>query len=896
MRTIRLIIAAVFTVSLYFLTPMAKSQTTAPAPGNLAIVATASTSFVSQDQTLAALNSGYDPRNSRDASHRAYGNWPRLGTQWVEYSWTQPISTNKIDVYWFADGRGIKLPGQCRLKYWNGTDFVVVPGTQGLGVRGSRYNTTTFPEITTTKLRLEFDSAAKGLDFSTGILQWKVYDSGNSPDFPPLVSAGPDRVVIQTGKTYLAASVKTIKSIAPALAWSKTSGPGDVTFDDSSSAVTTAAFSQPGDYILAMTATTGSLSASGSLHVHVDAPPAQAHLDPVYVSSFQINSQFWNDRIKNLIVNWIPHVYTKLSEPDLKEGGINNFVQAGNKLAGRPFTPRLGPPWADAYTHNCVESMCLALMVDPRGDSDIIAAQKAIRAKLDEWIPIILSAQEPDGYLQTRFTLDPRNPPHWSPRFRTEHEGYTAGYFIESAIADYRLTGGSDMRMFNAAKKLADCWYDHIGPPPKKAWFDGHEEIEHALIRFSVLVDQVEGPGKGDKYVELAKFLMDCRGGGTDYDQSYATATHQYQALGHAVRAAYLYTAMTDLVEQTADVNYQSSVQSIWDNLVNRKYYITGGIGSGETSEGFGEDFSLPNRAYCESCSGCGELFFQHSMNLAYADAKYADLYEQTLFNAVLGDLDLEGKNFYYANPLESPETGGARYPWHDCPCCVGNIPRTLLSLPTWIYSTDADGIYVNLYVGSTMTIKNVAGTDVRIVQTTDYPWNDKAVITLNPSAPAKFAIRLRLPHRDVSALYTSVPSADGISTITINGQQLDPIAMVAGYANLIRTWQPGDKIELTLPLTPQRVTADDRIAADRGRVALRYGPLIYNIEHADQPSLDIPLKSDSPLTTQWMPDLLGGVVAIKGTFADGSPMLAIPNYARCNRGGASIVWLRAQP
>ena len=221
---------------------------------------------------------------------------------------------------------------------------------------------------------------------------------------------------------------------------------------------------------------------------------------------------------------------------------------------------------------------------------------------------------------------------------------------------------------------------------------------------------------------------------------------------------------------ETSDVDYQSAVKSIWDDLINRKYYVTGGIGSGETSEGFGADYSLPNRSYCESCSGCGELFFQYEMNLAYQDSKYADLYEQTLYNAVLGDLDLEGKNFFYANPLESPAEGGERYPWHDCPCCVGNIPRTLLQLPTWMYSRSADSLYVNLYIGSTATVENVAGTNVQMVQSTDYPWSDRVSIAVRPATPTSFSIRLRLPHRNVSALYTSSPQADGITSIAVNG------------------------------------------------------------------------------------------------------------------------------
>jgi hypothetical protein len=287
-------------------------------------------------------------------------------------------------------------------------------------------------------------------------------------------------------------------------------------------------------------------------------------------------------------------------------------------------------------------------------------------------------------------------------------------------------------------------------------------------------------------------------------------------------------------------------------------------------------------------------------MNLTYRDAKYADLYEQTLYNAILGDLDVEGKNFYYANPLESPATGGARYPWHDCPCCVGNIPRTMLMLPTWMYSTGVDstgedGLWVNLFVGSTVTVPSVAGTSVQMVQTTDYPWSDKIAIKVNPAAPKEFAIRIRLPKRDVSELYSSSPSADGITSIAVNGQTISHPTAEQGYVVIRRNWSVGDWIDLTMPLVPQRIKADEHVAADRGRVALRYGPLIYNIEAVDQGSLDVPLKSDSALTSEWKPDLLGGVVVIQGKFADGSPMMAIPNYARCNRGGRSIVWMNAE-
>jgi DUF1680 family protein len=267
-------------------------------------------------------------------------------------------------------------------------------------------------------------------------------------------------------------------------------------------------------------------------------------------------------------------------------------------------------------------------------------------------------------------------------------------------------------------------------------------------------------------------------------------------------------------------------------------------------------------------------------MNLAYQDAKYADLYEETLYNAILGDIDLAGKNFYYQNPLDG---GGPRYAWHNCPCCVGNIPRTLLMLPTWMYVKSADSIYVNLFIGSTVTVENVAGAHVRMVQATDYPWSGKVSITINPSAEKRFRVKIRVPNRNVSSLYTSTPDANGITSISVNGSKLTP-NLDKGYAVIHRTWKAGDRIDLVLPMKVQRVKANEKIVADIGRVALRYGPLIYNAERVDQDITQV-LSPGSPLTTEWKGDLLGGVMVIKGAFANGEPLMAIPNYARLNRG-----------
>ncbi len=453
------------------------------------------------------------------------------------------------------------------------------------------------------------------------------------------------------------------------------------------------------------------------------------------------------------------------------QGGLDNFIEAAKALRGEPHGRHLGYVFSNAWVHQTIESICIALMVDPKGDKEIIAAQEKMKKTLEKWIPIILAAQEPDGYLQTAFTLrdTTRWKAKWAPETRGNHEGYVAGYFIESAINHYTLTEGKDTRLYDAAKKLADCWVKNIGPG-KKEWYDGHQEMEQALVRFGRFVNDMEGNGKGDSYIALAKFLLDNRNGGSEYDQSHVPVQQQYEAVGHAVRAAYNYSAMSDVAAETGDIDYQSAVISLWDNLVNKKLYITGGIGSGETSEGFGGNYSLGNNAYCEACSSCGLIFFQHKMNIAYHDAKYADLYEETMYNALLGSLDLEGKNFFYDNKLSESEM---RYDWHVCPCCVGNIPRTLLMIPTWTYVKSDDGIYVNMYVGSTIGVGKVAGTDLEMVQKTDYPWSGKVIIIVNPASNAKFTVNVRVPDRKTSDLYTPVPEVNSLKSLSVNGESV---------------------------------------------------------------------------------------------------------------------------
>jgi hypothetical protein len=513
--------------------------------------------------------------------------------------------------------------------------------------------------------------------------------------------------------------------------------------------------------------------------VKVELPPPADELHPVVTRAHTVTSPFWKSRTKALITTWIPHCIAQIERTDLIQGsnsgagGIDNFIEAAKALKGEPHAMHKGYVFSNAWVHQTVESISLAMMVDPEGDAEIIASQAKLKATLDRWIPIILSAQHPDGYLQTAYTLRDMMTPgsvpaadravwteRWQSTARGNHEGYVSGYFIESAINHFMMTEGQDRRLYNAAKKLSDCWCDNIlgDAAPKKDWFDGHQEMEQALVRFGRFVNEIEGTQTsqpGDRYIALAKVLLDNRKAGSEYDQSHLPVQQQYEAVGHAVRAVYTYSGMADVAVETHDVDYQSAVKSLWDNIVHKKYYLTGGVGSGESSEGFGPNYSLRNGSYCEACSSCGEIFFQWKLHLAYHDAKYADLYEQTLYNALYGAVDLKGTTFYYTNPLDA---NAQRNTWHSGPCCVGNMARTMLMLPTWTYSKSASAVHVNLFAGGRVNVGQVAGTDVEMVQTTNYPWDGKVTITVNPKVSKNFAVRVRVPTRDVSSLYRAEP------------------------------------------------------------------------------------------------------------------------------------------
>ena len=423
---------------------------------------------------------------------------------------------------------------------------------------------------------------------------------------PPLMAeAGADRFVVASGgedRTFLnawagyaepawkrvpwARRPESEPSGPPvAVRWSKKSGPGDVAFAEATSLVTTSTFSVPGEYVLQLEADNGRSRAISTFQVTFEPPPPPDALEPVGLRPYRIDSRLWSRTSKALIVTWIPHCIAQLERTDLKigSGGLDNFVEAARALRGEAHGAHKGYVFSNAYVHNTVEAMCTALMVDAQGDKEIDAAQATMRATLDRWIPVILAAQEPDGYLQTAYTLRDRSRWHerWTDEGRGNHEGYTAGYFIEAAIAHHVMTRRADRRLYAAARKLADCWDAHIGPAPKQEWWDDHQAMEMALIHLGQYVDEVEGQGEGQRYFRLARFLLDCRRGGFEYNQAHVPVVQQYEAVGHAVRAGYVYSAMTDVAMRTRDADYLSAVRSLWDSVTHRKYYVTGGIGSG---------------------------------------------------------------------------------------------------------------------------------------------------------------------------------------------------------------------------------------------------------------------------------------------------------------------------
>lgn len=609
-------------------------------------------------------------------------------------------------------------------------------------------------------------------------------------------------------------------------------------------------------------------------------------LEPVRLQTVRLGG-FWREQVVLMTAKWIPHCMRQMEAGGEGEE-LLNLVATGEVLAGKPPSVAFkGCAWSDAYIYNTLEAACLALEVDPAGDAELAQAQAFLRAKMEAWIPVILAAQDKDGYIHSFHVLNKR--PHFT-RI-SDHEFYVMGYLIEMGIAHARLTGGRDRRLYDAALRCANHLCDVFGAPPKRSWKNGHPGLEHALCRLGEMANETEGAGKGAPYIALAKHFVDHQHElhPNVYDQSEQPAVKMTEARGHAVRATYFYTALADLARLTGDTAYQDAAGRIWDNAVNRKHYLTGGVGASHQGEAFGADYELPNNGYCESCASCGLSFWAEQMHRLHADARYIDVQERALYNNVAGSVARDGATFYYQNP---PASKQPRHPWHVCPCCVGNIPRALIAIKDLMYSVSAgrDVLFVNHYVDSEGVI-NAVGGGLRVRQETRYPWAGEVALTLTPASPAAFTLALRIPDRAESDLYAVQPP-DGEIRLAVNGQA-QPVDTQKGFARIRRTWQAGDRVELVLPMPVQRVHCDERVVANRGRVAVQRGPIVYSFEDVDhaRPVRSAVLPPEAELTALWRGELLGGVMTVKAGGLQG-----VPHFARLNRGGFSQVWMLEDP
>jgi uncharacterized protein len=514
-------------------------------------------------------------------------------------------------------------------------------------------------------------------------------------------------------------------------------------------------------------------------------------------------------------------------------GRVANFARAGGLEEG----PHQGLLFNDSDVYKVLEGAAYALHVhsDPE-----------LEARVDAIVHQIAAAQEEDGYLNTYVQLvDPSL--RWRNMARG-HELYCAGHLMEAAVAYFQATGKREL--LDVALRFADRIDADFGPG-KRLDPCGHEEVELALLKLA----KVSPPEAGARYVKLAQFFIEQRGRSEgrelfgDFAQDHVPVREQREVVGHAVRAMYLYCGMADLAAATGDRTLLDPLETIWDDLVQRKMYLTGGIGSSASNEGFTVAYDLPNdTAYAETCASIGMVLWNQRMYLATGEARYADVMERALYNGALAGMGTSGDRFFYENPLGS-RGDHHRVPWFDCSCCPSNLVRFLPALGERIYATHGDDeLWVTLFVGSETTVE-MHGVQVRVRMETDYPWDGKVALSLDPDEPVEFCLRVRMP---------GWLEQEGVRMLQLGevrcaqeGEQVEPgkpsfvLALAeqressAGgeFLAFQRRWEPGDRLEFELPLQPRRVHADERVEADRGRVALMRGPLVYAAEEADNPS-----------------------------------------------------------
>lgn len=617
-------------------------------------------------------------------------------------------------------------------------------------------------------------------------------------------------------------------------------------------------------------------------------------LKPVRFTNVHLRDHFWEPRIEKMFSVTIPHELDELQVT----GRDRNFVLAALAIRNPQDTARFLTkfPFDDTDLYKVIEGISYLLQIH---------ADPLLKARMDSLIDLIARAQMPDGYLYTAREVNPLHPPAWSGPERwvnvekLSHELYCSGHLFQAAAANYVATG--DRKLLAVAEKNADLLYHTFGWG-KLERYPGHPEVELGLVRLY----RVTGDSR---YLDLAKFFLDVRGpGGDTYEQAKKKVVDQRKAVGHAVRAGYLYSAMADMSALTGDTAYLHADDDIWQDIVSTQIYVTGGVGSTSNGEAFGQPYMLPNgTAYNETCASIANVYFCERLFLSHGEGKYYDVLERTLYNALLSGLSLKGDSFFYTNPLESVGKH-QRSAWFDCSCCPSNLARFIPTVGGYFYATQGDRLYVNLYGANTADIP-LGHQVVHLAEETDYPESGKITIRVDPGRQRQFTLKLRIPGWAVGKptpgdLYAFSGMSDERPEIAVNGRSVS-FKTENGYAVIRRDWKKGDQVSLRLPMDVQVVTANSQLKEDGGKVALERGPLVYCLEGPDLPGdrvLDVSVDPHQAFTTAFMPDLLGGVTVIKGKArtagtapAAEEPLVAIPYYAWANRGGHEMtVWMPA--
>jgi DUF1680 family protein len=580
-------------------------------------------------------------------------------------------------------------------------------------------------------------------------------------------------------------------------------------------------------------------------------------IQPVPFTSVKLTDNFWAPRIKKNADVTIPIAFHFCETT----GRIRNFEIAGGLDTGKFQTIF---PFDDSDVFKIIEGASYSLQTFPDPKLD---------AYLDALIYKIGLAQEEDGYLYTNRTIaelhggaglhEWANSQRWLNDSVSSHELYNLGHLYEAAAAHYQATGKRSL--LEIALKSADLVNRDFGWDRSKV-YPGHQVIEMGLVKLYRVTGE-------RKYLDLARFFLDVRGPkGQQYNQADIRPADQSRAVGHAVRATYMYSGMADIAAIEEDTTYLNAITRIWEDIVYGKIYLTGGIGATGGNEGFAEPFQLPNMsAYCETCASIGDIFFNHRLFLLHGQSKYIDILEKTLYNSMLSGVSLSADRFFYPNPLES-NGQHQRSAWFGCACCPSNIARFVPAIPGYIYAATENEIYANLYISNDALI-TLGKNKISLSQKADFPWNGKVEMTVNPDKPVKFSLKLRIPgwvrnEAMPGGLYRYEDQNNDTAKLIINGKQFE-IKLTEGYAVIKRKWKAGDKVELDLPMPVRKIVADERIADDRDKMAIQRGPLIYCAEWPDNNSgniLNLMVSKDEHFATKYIPALLNGTQVITTT------------------------------